>query len=248
MPSRPHYEHTHLIDRERIELACDYIVHEFRKIFREIAHEDAYKAIVHLAPSSHDDEDIRDIRIRDFWNLFCGMSNTWRLKDLCPCVTAVNFAWKKENVPLPSLYPESRQGWMKKLNPCNFRQAILHLEGKRNLEEALKECENERARHPRGNENDPLIAIKRQGVYQILDGNGRFSQRIVKWASEGQRRPYPTMLVWVGQGDNGPRNYWMPTDHLFVVKRFYGSNTDRVVGAISSLALIEYRDRVKGDP
>jgi len=248
MLGRPQYELTHLSNSQRIELACDYMVHEFRKIFREISHEEAYKAIAYLKPKRDDNEDERDIRIRDFWNLFCAMSNTWRLKDLCSCVTAVNFAWKKEDVHLPSLYPESRQGWMNKLNPYNFDQAILHLEDRSNLEEALKESEREQAKHPKGNESDPLIAVKRQSIHLVRDGNGRLSQRIVKWVAEGKRLPYPTMSVWAGQGDNGPRNYWVPTDHLYVVKKLIGNVTEDVLGAWSLLALTEYRNRVKRDP
>jgi len=248
MQTRPKYERTHLVDPQRIELARDYVVHEFRKIFREIPHEKAYEAIVDPSPKNGDDEQERDVRIRDFWNLFCAMSNTWRIKDLCPYVTAENFTWKKEDVPICSLVPCALQGWMEKVKPFSFDQAILYLEDETNLEEALKECEKERARHPRGNENDPLIAVKRQGVYCIHDGNGRLSQRIVKWVSEGRTRPYPTMSVWVAVGDGDPRNYWMPTDHLYVVKSLCGNNAEYVVGARSSLALTEYRDRVKRDP
>ena len=128
--------HRHLIEHERIELACDYLVHEFRKIFRDTARDKAYYAVKKQAPTETNSD---DVTIRDFWNLFCSMSSGWRLKDLFPYATAENVMWEKSETNIELLVPEAPQGWMAKITPYNFKEAVDYLRDKDKLREAIED-------------------------------------------------------------------------------------------------------------
>lgn len=237
------YNQTQLVQTQRTELACEYMIHEFRKLFSEASTQTLSESIRHLVPQPESD----NIAVRDFWNLFCAISSMWKLKDLHTVVTDENVTWTKEQIPLNSLRPETPQGWMTSFAPYGFDAAVLYLEQKSNLEQALKDPEEYANRHPKGMEDDAIIAIENQASYVICDGNGRVAHAVLSWAVAGKLRPYPTMSVWVGRRRGQARNYWIPTAHLFFLKNIHpGMNLDveRLVGGISRLALEEYQDRV----
>jgi hypothetical protein len=241
MISSSPYNQTHLVESERIELACDYLVHEFRKIFHNISHKEAHEVVLGRAPTKNSP----DVIVRDFWNLFCSMSSTWRLKDLCHIVTAKNYLWKKCEIPLARLVPESPQGWMKEIRPpYDFGRALIYLRDKNNLENARKKSENFKAEHAEGDENDPIIARSESGNYIVTDGNRRLKLEIEGWVTRGET-PDPTMTTWVGDGKGLPENYWMPTGSIFFLRGLCGSGIESILGKISPLALTEYNRRVK---
>lgn len=126
-------------------LAPDYMVHEFRKIFSRLTYEKTKKATAGLAPNVNS----QDVVIRDFWNLFCAMSSTWRIKDLYPVATAQNFTWIREQASIAHLVPQTPLGWVKKIGRYDFSKAIAFLRQNDELKEALKEPENARGNSER---------------------------------------------------------------------------------------------------
>jgi len=238
------YRRTHLVENARVQLASDYMLHEFRKIFHDLTYEETSKAITPLAPNDKSE----DVVIRDFWNLFCALSSTWRIKDLYVYVTAENVTWKKEEVSVTLLAPCSPQGWLKKIDPYRFDKAVAYLRDSRsNLSEALKEAERERGGHADGDQNDPIIVISDGAGYSVLDGNGRFNGRIVKWISEGGGSDPPVMTTWVGYSRGNPRDFWVPTSSLCFMESLRVTSPSQILGTVSSLALAEYLKRVRGE-
>ena len=95
MKNLPKYStaYPHLIDKNRIELACDYLTHESMKIFSNIDRNKIYDSIKRQAPTKVNND---DVTIRNFWNLFCSISFGWMLKELSYYVTSKNVEWEKK--------------------------------------------------------------------------------------------------------------------------------------------------------
>lgn len=238
------YKETHLIGSERVDLACDYLVHEFRKLFSHTNTEALYETIRSLAPQA----DSSDAAIRDFWNLFCAMSSTWRLKDLHNVVTDENMAWAKEQIPVNRLHPQTPQGWMRNITPYSFDKAISFLESKPALEHALNDPEEYEKKHPSGSEDDPMIALENRSIYVICDGNGRLAHWLLRWVNTREAFASRLMTVWVGRRRGPTRNHWIPTGSLFFLKDVCSRlsvNAETLLGTISQLALEEYQTRVR---
>jgi hypothetical protein len=101
-------------------MALDYLAHEFGKVFPAISREQLNKPLRDRVP----DKDSNDMRIRDFWNLFCAMSSTWRLKDPYYEATARNTCWRKDRISIEYLIPQTPQGWMGTVGEYDFSKAI----------------------------------------------------------------------------------------------------------------------------
>jgi len=247
MENLQEYKQTHLIESARINLACDYLVHEFRKIFRSITYQKAYDVIKHLAPNSKSD----DVTIRDFWNLFCSLSAGWRLKELHNIVTAENIVWEKQEIPIQFLEPGTPLGWMKGINPYNFRKVVHYLQdNKEKLPEWIKNNEEKRGNRAEGDENDPIIVIKKNDIFKVEDGNSRLKRKIENWVNEGKVTSPPLITAWVGDSKGKPKNSWKPTSSLMFLKHVYPKkrccpNIESVLKEASPLALLEYQKRVK---
>lgn len=242
MKNSPEYKktHPHLIESERIALACDYIVHEFRKIFRGTTREEVSKAIKNIAPT----EESGDVSIRNFWNLFCSMSSGWCLKELHTIVTAENIKWKKEKKSMESLVPQTPQGWMQKIIPYSFREAVAYLQNnKEERKKALEKSGEIRDSRAEGDENDAIIAIKKNSIFEVVDGNSRLMRRIENCVNERKGSSPPMITVWVGVPNGNPKNFWIPTSSLMFMGKYF--NVESKLKEISQLALIEYSKRVK---
>ena len=59
------YKNTHLVAHERVDVAMDFLVHEFSKIFPSFKREKLKKDLARLRPNNTS----TDVEIRDFWNL-----------------------------------------------------------------------------------------------------------------------------------------------------------------------------------
>jgi hypothetical protein len=238
------YNQTHLVQVERTDLACEYMIHEFRKLFKGASTQTVSEGIRRLVPRSDSD----NVVVRDFWNLFCTTSSGWKLKDLHAVVTDENVNWVREQIPLSSLRPQTPQGWMTHITPYTFDAAVLYLQEKSNLEQAVNDPDEYANGHPEGMQNDAIIAISDQSSYEVCDGNGRLAHALLEWVVEGKSHPHPTMTVWVGRKKGQPSNCWIPTASLFFLKNACSEanlDIEQVVGNISHLALREYQDRVK---
>jgi len=242
LPTR--YSQTHLVEKARIELACDYLVHESRKIFPDITCESAYSRIACLAP----DRNSENVKVRNFWNLFCAMSITWRIKDLCPVATAQNFTWVREQVSIVHLVPQTRLGWVKKIDRYDFSNAIAFLRQNDELKKALEESENARRNNPKGDEKDPIIVIREGPLCMVVDGNSRLKWQVERWLADGGQSPLPTLKAWVGQSNGNPWNYWIPTSSIIFLNSIAPQITEELLKRLSPMALAEYRERVKPEP
>lgn len=255
MENLQEYKQTHLIESARINLACDYLVHEFRKIFCSITYQEAYDVIKHLAPNSKSD----DRTIRDFWNLFCSLSAGWRLKELHNIVTAENIVWEKKEISIQFLEPGTPQGWMEEVKKeeqlpiykTYFTKADDYLQNnKEKLSEWIKNTEEKRGNRAEGDEDDPIIVIKKNDIFKVEDGNSRLKRKIENWVNEGKVTSPPMITAWVGAPKGKPKNYWIPTSSLMFLKHVYPKkkccpNIESVLKEVSPLALLEYQKRVK---
>lgn len=246
MPSSTKYSVTypHLTERNRIDLACDYLSHEFRKVFPDISKDMARQASSRYAPNEKRD----DKTIRDFWNLFCAMSSTWRLKDLYEIVTDANMDWKDDAIPIDKLCPESPQGWMKKFGPCgryDFNEAVAYLRKDESaIAQAMKEFEKYLRTHGIGSGDDHIIVVKQRDFYKVVDGNGRLALRIAQYIQKGEDIPYPSMNAWLGDRRGDPENRWIPTSPLFFLHQVCDEYVEQVLKSVSPLAWTEYQKRV----
>ena len=245
MNREPEYNRVfpHLIDTKRIELACDYLVHEFRKIFPDLSYQQAKMALDERIPT----EESNNIAIRDFWNLFCAMTDGWRLKSLHIVVTAENVTWQKEKASIKNLVPATPQGWMTKVNPPNFANAVSYLrETDNELKKIIQTSREKRGNRAEGDENDPLIVFKDESILKVADGNSRLKLQIEEYvlnAANKKSTSIPKIDFWVGTPTGKPANYWIPTSSLTFMKNIIGFHTEQVLEKISQVALIEYRTR-----
>lgn len=231
----------HLVEKTRVRLACDYIGHEFRKVFPvTLTQQDVCKAI------HGPDTDSGDVEIRDFWNLFCAMSSTWRLKDIYEKVADENVNWKEASLPIDKLYPETMQGWMKMVGGSyDFAKFSFFLKKDENARsKAIKELLKYKECHGSGSESDRIIVMKENGCNKVIDGNGRLTNRIAQWVIEGSNQPYPEMKIWLGEGSGEP-NYWVPTSSLFYLHNMKNqTDIEPVLRKLTLVAREEYQRRV----
>jgi hypothetical protein len=236
--------HPHLLEKARLELACDYLVHEFRKIFREMRKEEAREEIKRFDPFRQGD----DRTIRDFWNLFCAMSSTWRLKDLNNVVTNPKINWTKRPVSIELLVPGTQLGWMKELGPeFMFDSAVNYLkQDSRRLEQALERSEKHRRERPGGSEDDPIIAqMETETKYKVLDGNSRLTQALERYVSSNSK--IPQLNTWVGcRTDTVREEYWIPTGSLFFLHQSIEDKqqVERILRFKYPLGFVEFQKRV----
>lgn len=236
----------HLVDETRIQLACDYIAHEFRKIFQKFPQQSVHEAIRCFVPNKTSG----NVAVRDFWNLFCAMSSTWRLKDLCEKVTDANVNWKEATLHIEELCPETPQGWMRKFCSCgnyDFVECWSHLQKDEEARlEAVEELGKYKNTHGNGSENDRIIVMKDNAFYKVIDGNGRLANRIAQWVRQGASQPYPEMKVWLGNDEGGRRNYWISTGSLFFLHNIWKDQVavESVLHDLSPVAYAEYQMRV----
>ncbi len=238
------YGETHLVESTRVELACDFLVHEFGKLFRNAGYRDAYESIRSAAPKHGSSE----VAVRDFWNLFCAISNTLYLKKLYEIVTDENMVWAKQEISIAKLIPRSPQGWMKKVSlPRRFDQAVSYLQSESALEEARNDADEYEKKHISGMESDPLIGVEEESNYIVDDGNGRLAHKILQWVVGGANLPHPAVSIWVGRSKDASKNYWIPTSSLVFfndLRNYLRSNPERLLEKISQLALVEFQKRV----
>lgn len=245
------YKETHLVEENRTNLACDYLVHELRKIFRGLSYEDANGAVKRLAPTSDSD----DVAIRDFWNLFCAISSGWRLKDLYNIVTNQSIKWENEKRSLKLFVPQDSQGWMKNVDRSKnfFDEATSYLKSDPNtLNQALKQSTEERGNRADGDESDPIIAIKMNDTFEVRDGSSRWKVRIEKWLNEQKDSSPPEIKAWIGYPTKAQSNFWIPTsfiffvrDHFFNKYKINNFDIETFFTSISNLAVTEYEKRVR---
>lgn len=245
------YKVTHLNEKNRINLACDYLVHEFRKIFRNLSYDDVYGAIKNLAPTNDSD----DVAFRDFWNLFCAVSSGWRLKDLFNIVTNENIEWKKERISINQFIPQDMHGWMKNFSgSSDFSDwAISYFQGNsQTLNDALKDSEQQRGNRANGDENDPIIAIKDNACFKVIDGNSRLKLRMEKLFSQRNTSSPPQIEAWLGYPTKGQSNFWIPTSYIFYFRDYFfrkykinNLDIETFFESISRLSVMEYKKRVK---
>lgn len=249
------YKETHLIEKNRIHLARNYLVHEFRKIFCKLSYDDTNEAIKRLAPTKNSD----DVAIRDFWNLFCAISSGSRLKDLYNIVTDKSIEWKNEKKSIKKFIPQDKHGWIQKLtdsdpDPDNFFQlATSYLQSNSdNLKKALKQSEEERGNRADGDENDPIIAIEINNTFEVRDGCSRWKVKMEKWLMEQPDSQPPTLNAWIGYPTNGESNVWIQTGSIIFMKEQFFNNCkiidvdiEKFLQSISELAVMEYNKRVK---
>lgn len=241
MPQKEYCETDfHLFDRTRVDLACDFLVHEFRKIFLCLNKDEAMKAIREKAPS---DTNKSDTVIQDFWNLFYAMSNTWRHKDLTRIVTDASIQWEKRSVPIQSLSLESRLESIKSIQgPLTVDRIIEHFEKNPvELEKASAKCEGEKNKHPYGSYDDPLIAMKKKDTIEVRDGNGRLLERIVNYVHESRKAEAPQLTTWIGCETGARAVYWVATSSIEFLQGTLKQSIEQLIGSVSPLALREYQ-------
>ena len=203
----------HLYNKNRRQVATDYIQHELRKLFPSL-NSKSFETMDGDVKNWFDNS-IYLYPIRDFWNGFWGIAIGFKLKiGLLNFITAQNIDWKKEKLDIKKLYfggkwpPQNPQGQEKYTSVIEIKnfykipsQKIKFLKiSNKNFKNRIKD-------------NSPIIVTEKKHNQQpklvIYDGNGRVNRRIL----QNQK----TILAWIGKFKNKPyhpQNYWIPTPLL----------------------------------
>jgi len=223
----------HLYEPIREEIAVSYLKHELRKLFRTVPEKNWGFMDRDISDWTHSPELATP---RDFWNGFHGIAMGFKLKiGLIYHITAENIIWKKERVPLSSLWfgvelqqtkvvGAGRQPAKKLIdfyfNPLNKK------ERERQLEYTLKLSSGTYSR-----DDHPVIIIQRleenTPILSVQDGNRRLAKAVLM----GEEK----ILAYVGRyttEDKFPKNFWLPTslllETLLFARRAYESKNEKL--------------------
>ncbi len=201
---------THLIEKERVELATDYLVHEFCKLFPSLDRDSIRDSITGLAPNRDSDEG----QIKDFWNLFSAICYCWKLKDLTSIVTDANVKWEKKSMSIEMLCCETRLGWAQSFPPFPVKDSIEYLKQNSSiLHEAIEKSNQIGGSRDDSDLDDPLIGVFGDNDNILVnDGNRRVLTRIEQLAcEESPNLKNALMQIWVGRRQGEPDGAWVPT-------------------------------------
>ena len=189
----------HLSEKIREEVATSYLKHELKKIFPSIKSNQVL-GLMECKELSNP---------RDFWNGIHGVSMGFKLKNIIYLVTAENIVWTKENIKTEELtfgveLEQTRVVKEGKISGKDFFDFYTKNPEERKLQlgKVIKIRGNDKER-----ENDPIIAIEKEGKNSVHDGNGRLSRHLL----EGKT----SIEVYIGRmRGKYPTNYWLPTSFL----------------------------------
>lgn len=211
----------HIYEPIRIQIATDYMKHEFRKLLWRVPVK--YWGVI--------DKDISDWMIspefanpRDFWNLFHGISMGFKLKiGLIYLVTAENIKWSKKEFPVSELWFGVEQRETKRIRNgrLSAKEVVEFYSKKENKADKKKflELNYKLSNETPPRDDHPIIAIQRfEGenlIYSVHDGNRRLAKAIL----EGKEK----ILTYTGKyktKEKFPKNYWIPTSILMEILFF----------------------------
>ncbi|HMF34291.1 MAG TPA: hypothetical protein VKK79_22890 [Candidatus Lokiarchaeia archaeon] len=198
-----------MIENERVELAIDYLVHEFCKLFPYLGRECIREKIESQAPNSESEDKI----IEDFWNLFEAICHCWKQKNLTSIVTDANMKWKKIRAPIIKLRCETPQGWAENFPPFPVVGAIEYLKDNQQiLTEAIQTTKQICLDRDDHDLEDPLIGVFiENNDILVNDGNRRVITKIVQLAQEENPDLEERLSIWVGQRLGTAEGSWIPT-------------------------------------
>lgn len=189
-----------------------YPAHLHDPLRLEIASEILQKELSKQGWARNDAE--RERSLIDFWDTFHAIMGTWLLKSgLVRMLTAENWRWEKVTVPVEKLQLTAWLDQLQKLPGLDKDQLTAG-----NILRAVSEpAVHDAQRHtvekfsPDATQNAyRIIAIQKEGFFQVMDGNRRSLRAILT----GQVQ----IEAWVARtNDQSPRNFWLPIDHMMQV-------------------------------
>jgi len=108
-PQNIAYNRTNLVETSRADVAIDFLIHEFSKIFPSLERQTIEENLLKLKPTDKSN----DKEIRDFWNLCASIGIGYRLKDITKVFTEESINWSCLKVNISRLRFESYIGCLK---------------------------------------------------------------------------------------------------------------------------------------
>lgn len=199
----------HIYDQTRVKIAAQFVHKEFIK----------------LAPSLTESEwqrlgddierwfvgDRSDLApVHDFWNGFHGITSGFKLKAPIRFITAQNATWSKQEVPVKDIPLSWSVPSIAKLGKgATYQQVYDYIHSSKEEYKKQKDlADMMAARFKIDRSKFPILLAKTADSYILLDGNRRTLEAIIY--------DRPNITAWVGDlnGDNEPKNYWIPTGFL----------------------------------
>lgn len=243
----------HIYDPLRTEIATQLLQKEFEKLFPTLDSNALHTHIQawHQDPSHYHLED----GTRDFWDIFAAMLESIKLKpSFTAFLTAENYHWKKEEIPLNSIQLSSYLGQLKDLDQLSWSRSttigdiLAAIPDQKTLEQHKQIDE----KYNRDSQNTYPIIVRRLGnkSVRVMDGN----RRALHASLCGQT----TIIAWIADTEiEIPQNFWVPVNDLFqLTKLFRGATTPASKQAVrdsleilfkaSPIAHTNYKIRVLG--
>lgn len=189
----------HLSEKIREEAAVDYLKHELRKIFPSIKSSEVLELMGNKQLCNP----------RDFWNGIHGVSMGFKLKNTIYLVTAENIKWERRKMSPSELTFGVELEQTKKVKEGKITGREFMDFYKNNPQERTEQLN--KIIKMRGNdeerESDPILAVEKENIISVHDGNGRLARHILEGKNE--------IEVFVGKMEGKyPTNYWLPTSFL----------------------------------
>ncbi len=205
--------YKHLLEPIRVQIAIEFIQHEFRKIFPNIREHKIWNKL---------DKETKNLLknktfapVKDFWNFFDAVCFGLKLKNLTIRLTSQNIKWSKEKVLVDDLYMGAKNDFKNlfKLSD-NFpsgkkvREFLFNKNNKDILEKERKETVLHSGKTFQRDDYLIIAYYDFDGKLMIVDGNRRYLKKIIGGEKE--------IFIYCGRPIKFPEllNYWVPTSRI----------------------------------
>lgn len=241
----------HIYDSVRLEIATQLLQKEFEKLFPTL---DSSTLHTHIEawrrdPSQYHLED----GMRDFWDIFAATLESIKLKpSFTAFLTAENYHWHQETIPLHSIKLSSQLEQLKKLDALHWNDSttIGDVMAAIRDDPTLNDQKRINDSHSRDSQDAyPIIARRLDGSsVRVMDGNRRSLRASLYGHTE--------ITAWVAEVDGEiPRNFWVPVNDLFQITKLFRAATTpaskqavrdslEILFQASSIARINYETRI----
>lgn len=225
----------HFYEPIRIKIAAEMMQKELRKLLPAIP-ENLWPKVDQNIKDWFDKPNFELALVHDFWNGFEGITLGFKCKNIVRYLTAENIHWSTRDIDLLNLIFVTDLPIYEKIFKIPFKgqELVNFLKNPKNHKELIKFKEDSdwHASSSLPRDHYPIILIKEDNNYRILDGHRRVIRAILHGKSK--------IKAYVGKyinHDNTPKNYWISVGFLRNLARVADLN-DNNREILKSVAII----------
>ena len=212
---------AHLSDPIRIEIATELMQKEAGKLLPSVSPAQLNSDIGRWWAEP---QEFMLAKLVDFWDAADAVMGGIKLKSIIAMVTAANYDWSEQTIPLDQVKLLSKLDQLNRLpglTPENLELAAIKDIFDKNPEEKAEQkgIVDSFSQKPTQNDYKIVVVKSAEGLYRVHDGNRRALRALL--------HDQTTINAWVCEThEQNPKDYWVPISLMLSLVKQYRHNSD----------------------